>query len=128
MAINLNHVPGTPHATITQKAFDQARVDHDQTMDTASLYENEQYNQVLRSLQLYAIMKAECNTEQKTELGLLVGTKATEQWAVSIQKTAAILTGLADAQGKTFEQLLTELSEASLPTEFQAARVAIATA
>lgn len=128
MAVNLNHVPGTPHATIAQKTFDQARVDHDLAMDNSASYEAEQYNQVLRSLHLYAMMKAACDSDQKTDLGILVGTKATEQWATSIQKTAAILTGLADAQGKTIAQLCEEIQAASLPNEFQSARVAIATA
>lgn len=128
MSIALDHVPGTPHASTEQRAFDQARVDHDSSMVRSAAAEVNQYNEILRQLQLYAAMKAECDTDQKTALGLSVGTRAAEQWAENKPKTLAILTAISDAMGIDVPTLLADLQTATLPQEITDARVAIASA
>lgn len=128
MAIDLNAVPGTPYASSEQKLFDGERQSHEKAMDAAATAEVSQYNQILRALQLYAGMKGRCTTQQQTDLGVLVGTKAGEQWTTNLSYTAAILTGLADSMGTDLATLCTAVQAASLPAEFTSVRVAIASA
>lgn len=128
MAIDLNAVPGMPHATAAQAEFDQHRIDHHRAMDEAAAAEKQQYDKILRALSLYAPMKSACTTAQQTALGTRVGTKAAEQWTANLSKTAAILTGLADSMGTDLATLCTAIQAASLPPEFTAARTKIANA
>lgn len=129
MSVSLSHVPGTPYASDDQVAFDTARKSHEQAMNASNDAELRQYDNVLRSLQLYGKdLKPKLTTAEQTELGIAVGTKSAVRWAANKSKTKAILTGIADSMGMTLEQLLADLSSASTPPEFDAARLAIANA
>ena len=129
MSVSLTAVPGTPYATDDQVAFDEARKSHELAMDRSNRHELDQYEQVLRSLQLYGqSIKPVLTTQQQTDLGVAVGTKAAARWSQNKDKTLAILTGIADSMGMTLEQLLTDMQAATIPAEFQAARLAIANA
>jgi hypothetical protein len=112
----------------TQAEWDAKREDHRLAMKRAADTETEQYNVVLRSLQLYAPLKTPLDTDQRTALGMAVYSVAAARWAEQKPKTAAILQGTADSLGMSLEALCAEIVAATQPAEFTAARVAIAQA
>lgn len=128
MAIDINAHPGNPHASKAQKAFDENRVSHGQAMDAAAQAESQQYQQVVRMLTLFRDLKAACDADQKTALGLLVGGKAVEQWNDAKAMTAAILQATADAMGVTRQAVLDELATQELPAAINTLRSEIASA
>lgn len=123
------------HLTPEQQAFKVASESHDAEMDRSSLLEDQQYQSILRQLQLFgsdlkpALDDADAEEpNQRTDFSTRVGVKSGALWAANKSKTKAILIGIADSMGLTYAQLMADLDAVSAPNEFEAARTVIANA
>jgi hypothetical protein len=117
MAINLSQVD-----------FDDALKSHRVTVDRISATGSTQYDETTRAGNLYLKMKSMLEEDQKAELGIMIGTDATNRYNAMKSKLAAVLQFQADAQGITLSDLLDDLKTVEQPAQFTTIRNAIANA